>query len=138
MTKNNFSIFFFSAFLISSISVVLLGYTLPQIFKVEFLFPRSIPFIFGTLFISLTSFRFIAQYILNFSKTHNKNKTNVLIFGANKHGYNLYNSISKNNNLNILGFIDNDTALQKTLLNNKRVLGNINYAIELKKKNMTI
>ena len=132
---------FFSAFLISSISVVLLGYTLPQIFEIEFLFPRSIPFIFfGTLFILLTSFRFIAQYILNFSKTHNKDKTNVLIFGANKHGYNLYNSISKNNNLNILGFIDNDITLQKTLLNNKRVLGNVNYAIELKKKydNLTV
>ena len=86
----------------------------------------------------INKFRFIAQYILNFSKTHNKDKTNVLIFGANKHGYNLYNSISKNNDLNILGFIDNDITLQKTLLN-KRVLGNVNYAIELKKyDNLTV
>jgi len=132
---------FFSTFFVSCLLVVFFDYALPKLFGINIFFPRSIPFIFfGTLLISLTCFRFISQYILNFDNSHYINKTNVLIYGANESGYNLYNSISKNQSLNILGFIDNDNSLKKTFVTNKKVLGNIDHAIKLKKKyeNLTI
>ena len=131
----------FSTFIISSLAVALLGYVLPNLLNINFFLPRFIPFLFfGTLFILLSNFRFVAQQILNLNTIKNINKTHVLIYGADENGYKIYNTISKNEDYNIIGFIDNDRSLQSTFINNKKVLGNLDYAIKLKSKyeNLTV
>ena len=111
----------FSTFIISSLAVALLGYVLPNLLNINFFLPRSIPFLFfGTLFILLSNFRFVAQQILNLNTIKNINKTHVLIYGADENGYKIYNTISKNEDYNIIGFIDNDRSLQSTFINNKK------------------
>jgi UDP-N-acetylglucosamine 4,6-dehydratase len=89
-------------------------------------FPRSIPVIFWMgLLLFVGSSRMVARWLfLKPAKTAPTSIKNVLIYGASKIGLDLASSLSHNNNIRILGFIDDDPTLHGNYIQNLKVLGN--------------
>lgn len=94
--------------------------------------PRSIYIIqFFSLIVGLGGGRFFYRYIKDYSPLGNYLKStdpevrNVLIIGAGRAGEKLLRDIyaTPHIKLNVIGFIDDDSRKQKTIIHNKKVLG---------------
>jgi UDP-N-acetylglucosamine 4,6-dehydratase len=89
------------------------------------IFPRSIPVIFWmALLLFIVGSRLLARWLLVKSVgISTRPKKNVLIFGASQVGLELALSLSHNNDIRVLGFIDDDRTLQGHYIQNLQVLG---------------
>ncbi|POY44470.1 nucleoside-diphosphate sugar epimerase [Avibacterium gallinarum] len=87
---------------------------LAVVFIFQFNLPRSIPFlyfIFISIFITYT--RFLWRMLLS----HNKDsRTKVLIYGAGYSGRQLLTALNQGSHYSVVGFIDDNKALHKTIL----------------------
>jgi len=100
--------------------------TFPRFISSEIAFPRSIPILFWiTLLLTIGGSRQIAKLILLTPKTKPTNKPirNVLIYGAGLGGIELATSLAHQNDVNILGIIDDDKSLKKHFIQDLEVLG---------------
>ena len=89
-------------------------------------FPRSIPLLFWmTLVLFIGGSRQVARWLLLKSKTTTMTqaKRNVLIYGASRVGLELASSLSHNNNIRVIGIIDDDHTLHGHFIQNQTVLG---------------
>ena len=81
--------------------------------------PRSVVFInWMLLLIIIGGSRFLARLILLSFRDSNKNKTNVVIYGAGTAGTDLSSSLSRSEEYAQVGFIDDALKKQGTYLNN--------------------
>lgn len=84
--------------------------------------PRSIGVLQPMILFFLISFsRLIANYLLNYSdKKKLIKRSNILIYGAGNAGFQVAAGLQNNNNMHIVGFVDDDSSLHKrTLLGHK-------------------
>ena len=97
----------------------------PRYLGVEIWFPRSIPPLFWmTLLLTVGGSRLAARWLLSESNIGAPQaKRSVLIFGAGKAGFELASSLSYNQDVRTLGFIDDDQALHGHYIQNLKVLG---------------
>lgn len=64
----------------------------------------------------------------------NKVKTNCVIYGAGNAGKSLINSVDNASNINVIGFIDDDSNLRNTKIENYKILGNYKILKNLKEE----
>ena len=87
--------------------------------------PRTLGIIQPLIFFFLIiSSRFIAVYYLGnvyFKGVNINDKKQVLIYGAGKVGSQLASSLFKNDKVNVVGFLDNDTSFQGNKINNLNI-----------------
>jgi len=101
---------------------------LPLYIGVEKLwFPRSIPILFWmTLLLTVGGSRQGIRWLLSSkstTKTTLRPQKNVLIYGAGRAGLELATSLAHNENIRLLGFIDDDRTLHDHYVQNLKVLG---------------
>jgi UDP-N-acetylglucosamine 4,6-dehydratase len=101
---------------------------LPLYFNIDTPIPRSIPILFWmALLLTVGGSRQLARSILlelSILKSPNSHaKKNVLIYGAGRVGLELASSLSHNNDVHILGFIDDDPSMHGHFINNLEILG---------------
>ncbi|MBT5469706.1 MAG: polysaccharide biosynthesis protein, partial [Nitrospina sp.] len=99
---------------------------LPFYLDMKITFPRSIPFLFWiTLLLTIGGSRQIAKLILLTPKTKptHKSTRNILIYGGGMGGIELATALSNQNNVNILGIIDDDKSLKGHFVQDIEVLG---------------
>ena len=93
---------------------LLIGMFLVFIDKIFILnLPRSIPIIFIICFFSLIVIVRFFYLIIRNKKVLPKNKKTVIIYGAGSAGIRLLRSFENSENVNVLGFIDDDKNLIK-------------------------
>jgi len=100
--------------------------TLPLYLGSEMIFPRSVPFIFWmTLLLTIGGSRQVARLILTApdSSPFMQPKKNILIYGAGAGGLELASSLSQNNEIKVLGIIDDDKTLKGHFVQELEVLG---------------
>lgn len=97
----------------------------PWYLGVEILFPRSIPVLFWiTLLLTVGGSRQAARWLLLRASTSvTQGKKNVLIYGAGEAGFELALSLSHNQGIRTVGFIDDDQTLHGHYIQNLKVLG---------------
>ena len=113
------------------VSVTVLPYYLPKfanpIVSQELLFPRSIPILFWMiLLLTIGGSRQALRWFslsLESPNTTTRTRKNVLIYGAGRTGIELAASLSQNQDILVLGFIDDDHTLHNHYVKNLKVLG---------------
>ena len=86
---------------------------------------------------SRASIRYFFLIILN-NKIKNKKSTNCLIYGAGSTGRQLANVINTDENINFIGFLDDNLLLQGTKINNKVIFHPSKLNIIKKKYNVQL
>lgn len=97
----------------------------PLYIGTEIWFPRSLPILFWmTLLLTIGGSRLLARWLLlkPITTTTQTNK-NILIYGAGRVGLELASSLAYNNDIRILGIIDDDQTLHGHYIKNLKVLG---------------
>ncbi|SUB23868.1 nucleoside-diphosphate sugar epimerase/dehydratase [Avibacterium avium] len=110
------------------------------LFIVAFLFhfslPRTVPFlyfIFISIFITYT--RFVWRTLLGHN--HNREaKTKVLIYGAGSSGRQLLTALNQGSHYSVIGFIDDNKALHKTILHGVTVHSSKSLGKLIEKRNI--
>jgi FlaA1/EpsC-like NDP-sugar epimerase len=107
----------FSIFTTISLSVSIYGLIFFSIISVYGLtgVPRSIGIIQPVLlYVSILTFRFYGKYFLTGSlKKSEKNRENILIYGAGAAGRQLFISLEGNAKYKVIGFLDDDTNMHR-------------------------
>ena len=101
---------------------------LPLYFNINTPIPRSIPILFWmVLLLTVGGCRQFSRWILlelaTLKSPNSHAKKNVLIYGAGRVGLELASSLSHNNDVHILGFIDDDPSMHGRFINNLEILG---------------
>lgn len=106
----------------------------PRYLGTEIWFPRSIPLIYWmTLLMTVGGSRQVVRWLLSESKIGaSKAKRNVLIYGAGKAGFELASSLSYNQDIQTLGFIDDDKTLHGHYIQNLKILGGRSKIVEIR------
>ena len=99
-------------------------------------FPRSIPIIFWmALLLFIGGSRLVVRWLLiKPAMVTAQSKKNVLIYGASRFGLELASSLSHNNDIKLLGFIDDDQTLHGHYLQNLKVLGDCTEIKQIRAK----
>ena len=112
----------FSSIALSSFTYGILYFSIVSLYGIQNI-PRSIGIIQpALLFISLLISRFTLKYLLtgSFNKSE-KNKDNVLIYGAGAAGRQLYTSLELNVKYKVVGFLDDDAQLHRQHLFGQKI-----------------
>jgi UDP-N-acetylglucosamine 4,6-dehydratase len=89
-------------------------------------FPRSIPLLFWmTLLLTVGGSRQVVRWLLFKTKSTpaTQARRNVLIYGTGRVGLELASSLAHNNDIRVLGIIDDDQTLHSHFIQNLKVLG---------------
>ena len=100
--------------------------TFPRFLSSEIMFPRSIPFLFWIILLfTIGGSRQMAKLILLTPKFKPKDTLtrNVLIYGGGICGIDLATSLAHQNDINVLGIIDDDLTLKGHFIQDLEVLG---------------
>ena len=111
--------------------------TFPRFLSSEIMFPRSIPFLFWiTLVFTIGGSRQMAKMVLLTPKIKPKGKPtrSVLIYGGGMGGIELATSLAHQNDINILGIIDDDITLKGHFVQDLEVLGDRGEIAKLRAK----
>ncbi len=118
----------------------IIHYFLPFYFNVDVTgFPRSIPVYYWmelTLLIALS--RIAARWLILRGTRNDEQKQTVVIYGAGSAGMQLATSLAQNNEMQVLGFIDDDKRLKKHWVQNFKVLGPRSCIVKLRKKHESL
>ena len=107
---------------------LLIGMFLVFIDKIFILnLPRSIPIIFIICFFSLIVIVRFFYLIIRNKKVLPKNKKTVIIYGAGSAGIRLLRSFENSENVNVLGFIDDDKNLKNLKISDKIIYDRKNF-----------
>jgi UDP-N-acetylglucosamine 4,6-dehydratase len=106
----------------------------PRYLGADIWFPRSIPLLFWmTLLLTVGGSRQAVRWVLSESNIGApKAKRSVLIYGAGKAGFELATSLSYNQDVRTLGFIDDDKTLHGHYIQNLKILGGRSKIVEIR------
>ncbi len=106
----------------------------PRYLGLEIWFPRSIPVLFWmTLLLTVGGSRQAVRWLLLETKINpNQARKNVLIYGAGGAGFELASSLSRDQGIRAVGFIDDDQTLHGHYIQNLKVLGGRSKIAEIR------
>jgi len=123
---------------VTTFAYALLYFTIIGIYGIQGI-PRSIGIIQPILlFLSISAIRVAAKFLFltNFKKSINK--TNVLIYGAGSAGRQLLTSLESNLEMEVVGFLDDDSQFHRQKILGQMVYDPLNIDKLINKKNIEI